>query len=170
MDEGFYRVVGENLGKARDRRNISLDQLAELLNTMRKDTEHKISKTMLWRYENAKTQIRSYNFMLICEALNVSPDEVVSPTGDLSRKFSAEISGLNREEVLGRIKHNLRRMLEERGHSENALSDLTANFLDGGIPPVTCYRYLNRLRDMPLRILYVLSVALEANLLDFLKG
>lgn len=74
MDMSFYLELGKILKKARENRRISLDQLSENLNGLKK-------KSTLKRYEDGESRVDMDTLASICDVLNLDMAETVKLAG-----------------------------------------------------------------------------------------
>lgn len=68
MDSLLNKIIGETLKKEREKKNLSLEQLAEKLN--------KVSRQTLSTYETGRSKIRIDMFIDICHVLGINPNEL----------------------------------------------------------------------------------------------
>ena len=68
IDSLLNKIVGETLKKERERKNLSLEQLAEKVN--------RVSRQTLSTYETGRSKIRVDMFIDICNALGINATEL----------------------------------------------------------------------------------------------
>lgn len=69
MDSLLNKIIGEEIKKARESKNWSLEELASKLKT-------KISRQTLSTYETGRSKIKISTFLEICEVLGIEPSEL----------------------------------------------------------------------------------------------
>ena len=69
LDSELNIVIGEVLKRHREQQRLSLEELSNKMN-------NKIIRQNLHNYENARTRLKLSRFIMICEALQLDPEEV----------------------------------------------------------------------------------------------
>ena len=68
MDSLLNKIIGESLKKARENKGMSLEQLADRLN--------RVSRQTLSTYETGRSKIRIDMFLDICHVLGINANEL----------------------------------------------------------------------------------------------
>lgn len=77
MDSLLNKIIGETLKKYREKNKISLEELSNRIN-------NKVSRQTLSTYELGRSKIKISMFVDICNALGVSPNDLVE---EISMKY-----------------------------------------------------------------------------------
>ena len=77
MDSLLNKIIGDTLKKYREQSKISLEELSNRIN-------NKVSRQTLSTYELGRSKIKISMFIDICNALGVSPNELVE---EISMKY-----------------------------------------------------------------------------------
>lgn len=77
MDSLLNKIIGETLKKYREKNKISLEELSKRIN-------NKVSRQTLSTYELGRSKIKISMFVDICNALGVSPNDLVE---EISMKY-----------------------------------------------------------------------------------
>ena len=69
MDSSLNEVIGSVLKTKRENQGLSLEELSNKM-------DNKIKRQNIAYYENARSRLKLNKFLLICEALQLEPNEV----------------------------------------------------------------------------------------------
>lgn len=166
----LIEIVSQNLWLARTEKNLSLDTLANIINSRRQKNDRKITRSMLWEYENGGN-IRVYNFFAICQALDVSPDEVIRKNMNCDTPFGKQDFPLERSTFLSVLS---RKLITLKAKENLSLTELSVRFIDhtGEYSPEisTLSKYCKSGRDMPLKTLFYFAQIFDLTLIDFFEN
>lgn len=68
MDSTLNKIIGETIKKEREKKQLTLEQLANKIN--------KVSRQTLSTYETGRSKIKISMFLEICKALDLDPQEM----------------------------------------------------------------------------------------------
>lgn len=68
MDSTLNKIIGETIKKEREKKQLTLEQLANKIN--------KVSRQTLSTYETGRSKIKISMFLDICQALGLDPQEM----------------------------------------------------------------------------------------------
>lgn len=172
------KVIGNNIGRARYKANLSMADLAEKVNQIRK-TKTKLDRCHIFHYEAGKKKIRASIFFCVCLALKIAPDEMVREKSKLPLWEIQDPSLESEAEIQKRFSRNILNKLQTANFTT---SSFVNNFNDiawecgvygenDTLSPTTAWRYLNGigLKNLSIEKIAVIAKLLGSSLEDLLK-